>query len=287
MVENERKIITIEPCAGLGNRLGALASIYKIAQANHWKLNIVWKREEACYARFSKLFRLTDEDIKIAEVVEMPYRMQPFLTMLGNLKKVPYKSNAYFVASEETKALIQKENPNETVERYPEFIALLRGYDRIYIKSHFLLCTVDSKDYQFIKPSIAVEKRGMPLWTQIDDNTIGVHIRRTDHTAAIIKSPLSFFYSQMERELEENSDAKFYIASDDNEVLREMKKRYGNKCIIFDNREASRLKEKGIIDATVELFALSKCKKILGSYNSTFSTTAALLGNIKNEVVHS
>ena len=43
--------------------------------------------------------------------------------------------------------------------------------------------------------------------------------------------------------------------------------------------------KEGIEEAFVEMIALSKCRKILGSYNSTFSLLPSYIGNIPLETV--
>jgi hypothetical protein len=43
--------------------------------------------------------------------------------------------------------------------------------------------------------------------------------------------------------------------------------------------------QKGMNDAVLDFMALSRCKKILGSYASSFSELAALYGDLPLEVV--
>ena len=45
--------------------------------------------------------------------------------------------------------------------------------------------------------------KGEPLLSQLGAKTVGVHVRRTDHTEAIANSPLSLFADKMRQEMTE------------------------------------------------------------------------------------
>lgn len=54
---------------------------------------------------------------------------------------------------------------------------------RIYIKSYTNLCEITPDSFRFLTPSAAVEARGREVFARITkERTVGVHIRRTDHT---------------------------------------------------------------------------------------------------------
>jgi hypothetical protein len=62
-------------------------------------------------------------------------------------------------------------------------------------------------------------------------------------------------------------------------------KKFGHDRIIFHKKVFGRSVTKGVKDAVVDLFCLSRTSKILGSYFSSFSQIAGRLGNIPVEIL--
>jgi hypothetical protein len=111
-------------------------------------------------------------------------------------------------------------------------------------------------------------------------NTVGVHIRRTDHLISIKKSQTSKFITIMEDILNKNIQTTFFLATDDDDVKQELIKKF-NKKIITNNIESyNRNESNSIQNALIDLYCLSKTKKIYGSYHSTFSQMSAIIGEI-------
>lgn len=96
-------------------------------------------------------------------------------------------------------------------------------------------------------------------------------MRRTDHTDAIANSPLALFAGRMKKNWK-RIKKQVFVATDDKEVRRELKELLPDAKLIFPQSDViDRDSKEGIEEAFVEMIALSKCRKILGSYNSTFS----------------
>ncbi len=281
------KRLYIEPCAGLGNRMLALASAYRISYENQSKLTIIWKKEGPCYVSFSRLFQPLPSANRVIEIVEMPLKQQPVQTVWGNLLKYYCRQGTYFISSERVDSLCQQSSSKGGLQLFPQLAHEMKGHKAVYIKATRELCELKTEDFRFLKPSKDVEERGYHIWSQINPNTIGVHIRRTDHSASIEKSKTEDFIRVMDEIIRSDPNVRFYIASDDDGVLQQMIHYYGRRCICYQSRTADRQSETGMIDAAVELYALSKCNKILGSYSSTFSKMAALIGGIENQVITS
>ena len=129
-------------------------------------------------------------------------------------------------------------------------------------------------------------QKGEPLFSQLGAQTVGVHVRRTDHTEAIANSPLSLFADKMRQEMSEVPGTDFFVATDDEGVKRELREALPEAKLIFhDSGIIDRNSKEGICDAYIEMLALSRCRKILGSYNSTFSLLPSYIGDIPLEVV--
>ncbi|MBN2109295.1 MAG: hypothetical protein JW832_17840, partial [Deltaproteobacteria bacterium] len=122
------------------------------------------------------------------------------------------------------------------------------------------------------------------LQTQIDtyanlfNNTIGVHIRRTDNRKAVEYSPTEFFLSIMERLTHDDTRAGFFLATDDPQEEKRFLDAFPGRVIIHKKRSFLRNEPAAIQDALIDLYTLSKCKKIIGSYWSSFTDVARALG---------
>ena len=84
----------------------------------------------------------------------------------------------------------------------------------------------------------------------------------------------------MQMMIQSDKDTCFYLASDSPEEKSKMKATFGER-ILTSVTDLSRNSVQGIQDALVELYALSKTKMILGSVKSSYSETAAQIGQIE------
>lgn len=271
----------LEPCAGLGNRLMAMASFFRLCnEADACNRAVVlWKREMACFAKFSDLFVDVRELARIEEITQMPMKhlTTAIDTMIGNSVKKGYLRNISYIEDCDTMLLAKK---------YPEAVKeLIVSEQGCYFKATGYMIECGSSDFSWVKPSNRVIQRGKKLWARIDENTVGVHIRRTDHEMAISESPTDRFCDEMEKEIETNSATKFYVATDDIKELNYLREKYQNRIIGLADPDYLRYRTSGQVDAVVDMYGLSRCKKIIGSSGSTFSGVASLIGNIPLEII--
>lgn len=77
---------------------------------------------------------------------------------------------------------------------------------------------------------------GKPL-SEFSDTMIGMHIRRTDNLASIRQSPIELFYQKLDEEIKEDDKVAIYLATDSEEVKREMKERYGDRIFCSGKRQ--------------------------------------------------
>jgi len=107
---------------------------------------------------------------------------------------------------------------------------------------------------------------------------VGVHIRRTDSVQSISNSPMSAFERLIDAEISSNSDQRFFVATDDPDSFRHLQERYGDAVSEYPKRSYARNDPKGVVDAAVDFWALTQCRKIFGSFYSSFTMTAAEAG---------
>ena len=91
------------------------------------------------------------------------------------------------------------------------------------------------------------------------------------------------FTDRMDEEIKMVPGTIFYLATDDMATRKELSDKYGNIIIYNPINQVSRDSEEGMFDAAVDLFALSMCQKIYGSYYSSFCEVASDIG--KKELV--
>lgn len=271
-------MIIIEPCAGLGNRLLGLGSAYAVAKKLDRKLVVMWKREVGCNIRFQELFDLPFE---VVEISENGLKKEPVAQILGDRAKKKWRNSAdRFLECDEVEKIKEREG-------YEGLFRLIEQTPVIYLKAFGPICEVTAESYSFVKPSKNIEEKGVYLFRELTGQCVGVHVRRTDHTEAIANSPLALFAERMKKELETAADTSFFVATDDKEVRRELKELLPDAKLIFPQSDViDRDSKEGIEEAFIEMLALSKCRKILGSYNSTFSLLPSYIGNIPLETVH-
>lgn len=114
---------------------------------------------------------------------------------------------------------------------------------------------------------------------ELGENSIGLHIRRTDNKESIRCSTDALFFNVIDQTLRNDPSVKFYLATDSQETKRIFQEKYPQN-IVVNPAKAARDTKDGIITAMVEMILLSRTKKIFGSYYSSYSEAAALLGNV-------
>ena len=88
----------------------------------------------------------------------------------------------------------------------------------------------------------------------------------------------------MKKEIEQNGDTTFYLASDSEEDKRSIVNRFGNR-VFTSVHKADRNSLEGMQEALIELYLLSRNRHVLGSVHSSFSETAAQIGKISYELL--
>ena len=109
-----------------------------------------------------------------------------------------------------------------------------------------------------------------------------MHIRRTDHKQAMVHSPVELFYDRIASDVARDPTIQFLLCTDDPNVKATLKARYPNNIRTRENVLA-RYDKGGVADGIVDLWLLSKTKKIYGTFPSSFSLVASKIGGIELE----
>lgn len=250
-----KPIVICLPQAGLCNRMRTIVSAVKFAETIGGDLTVIWLVNEELNIRFDRLF------------TNFPHRVINIETRLFKrivpsiLVRLPFQ-----------KIIITPQDA-EYAAAIPE-------------KKRFLIYTArrlySQVDFTIFRESGFISDQLNP---SINHNTIGVHIRRTDNSDSIKFSPTSLFVERMNSILKETPNTRFYLATDDEKEEEYLKQQFGSRILSHEKRSFSRNSIEGMEDAMIDLTNLSRCGRILGSYWSSFSETAAEWGNCQFEQI--
>lgn len=259
----ENPPLELMPCAGLANRMRAIASGLCAAEDfGCGGLKLVWKFDRAIFtAPFHMMFDMRALPKGIVKVEETYFE--------------PDSSwgTAYDCTSEEKWSMYVARQGTRRPYK-------IKSWARFYVPSEERWAA--QLRSLPIHPSILAQVAD--LFPSPTRRVVGVHIRRTDHKKAIQGSPSTAFWAAMEAEVIADPETDFYVASDDEHERQETLRRFPGRVRLGPNQLLGRNDPYGCRDAMVDLVALSKCAKIIGSEGSSFSEIASALGNTSLQV---
>lgn len=258
------KSVTLVPYGGIGNRISAVESAIRLSSRIGASLRVIWLRDWGMKALFHDLFsdidgvRISGPSLWNMVAEDWPRKRNLFIP-------APFQGIRYDRCFYGDSRYISEDD--------------IKGARRVYIASCYGFFRGE-EDYSVFKPSSLVGKRVSELMSGCSDRMVGVHVRRTDNAASIANSPTELFISRMESE---PVDTMFYLASDSPEVKLELSARFPGR-VICDPLTLSRGSVEAEIEAAAELFVLSRCDRIIGSFQSSFGLRAAAIGHKPFEI---
>lgn len=266
-------MIVLEPCAGLANRILAIATGYHLAVETGQSMEVLWDVDGAVGIAIEELFTLP-EDIKIRKMTKFPYRQKPLLRLKSDIVRMYLRRKAeLFWECGDTVSVLRMMNQDYLIEQ-------IRDNRLSYIKSFCELTMITDKSiFSIFQPAEEILQKGEKVFQKINRQTIGMHIRRTDHVEAISKSPLELFYQKIEEIIRNNEAEQIFLATDDLNVEQKICGMFNGRVFCYHGKKFGRDSKNGMQDGLIDMLALSKCREIYGSYGSTFSKIASYLGN--------
>lgn len=249
-------MITLETTAGLANRMRAVASAVTLAEEFHTDVRVIWPMNLALNCRFDQLIEPIDH-------VEVRSSYSPLWKIRKKIARFQYENVFFSVTQKDNQKLLD---------------CLSQGKD-VFIQT--ISQFYDDGQYQAFHPTASIAARADQLTPSEGNNLVGIHIRRTDNAKSIAMSPTELFIQEIRQELQRDPETRFYLATDSREDEKEILNTFGSRIIVNRERDLRRYSNKGIQDALVDLICLSRCSSILGSYWSSFSETAAIMGKKK------
>ena len=269
--------LTLVPHGGLGNRMRAIDSALRLSHTLQKQLNVIWlENTPQLRCPFDKLFQPLSQvyltSPPVASLYLEPQAIQSLTPLKQNLLALVAKAFQTvnfekIMGNDEVIELIQTDQ-----------LATLANYQSLMILTDRSFYSENT--YDLFKPIPTLEKAIQTRTAAFRKNTIGLHIRRGDHGKSIKHSPLPLFLDAIAQEIAQSSDTNFYLASDSVSIKHQLLEQFGDR-IITQLTPTSRNSEQGMQDAVIDLYALSRTRKIYGSYWSSYSRVAANISNIE------
>ena len=262
------------PLYGLGNRMRVIDSAYRFCDTHHKKFRIYWKRDHVVNCPFNELFFPLDHlrESSSYKYIVFLHKLERHFGLVRSLMKALEWCHILKIFKEEQ----YQELRDFTNKGGAKFLFVIVESYSVFFKTEeddFL------RDLFILNDSMS--KRLSNEIKSFKNNVIGVHIRRTDNKDSIERSPLELFIARMQEEIVKDPEVQFYVASDDPLVKEQLLHMFGAQRIIIPTGVIGRDSEEGIRQAVIEMYALSKTNRILGSYYSSFSEIASYIGGIK------
>lgn len=265
--------ITLLTLGGLANRMRAIASAVALAHDTRRPLRVIWPVNNELRARFDDLFHPFHAGVDLHNVSEARALWLYRPARKRNLYLSPLLRTGRFTA-------VYSDDDSLRTENAPEILAAIksaRGSVLLRAGTFFYPCGNDAYRHLF-RPVEAVRTEADKVLALLGDDATGFHIRRTDNTVSITESPIEAFITEAENEFALHPGRKIYLATDDNEVKHLFHARFPGKTVTTP-ATADRRSLSGMRHALTEMLVLAGCARIIGSFYSSYSEAAAILGD--------
>jgi hypothetical protein len=319
----KKNMIYLMPSSGLCNRMRSIESTLNLCEKYNKDLTILWIKNQYLNCDFQSLFLPIQNSKVTIKIQEFENNfIKHYLNKIQKIKNQKFSILKYFIyhfknyrhkinLDFKTTLLLWKIEPNHLI--------LNKELRLVYNKTQLITSNIEKLDNVFIENTNVLFKRLFTssnnvfiescyrisplnninifkpennlnkiirLVTQNFNNTIGIHIRRSDHKESTKRSKTSYFTDKMDEYISQNNNVNFFLATDDIETKDSLIKKYRSRIITNDIKTFDRDQQDAIQFALVDLYCLSKTKKIIGSYHSTFSQMAAVIGEIECIIVY-
>ncbi len=258
-------MIFIEPIGGLCNRMRAINSAYHLALDLGQELTVIWTAKAELNCPFGKLF-IIPSSVNVIENKGKTAR---------RYKLQRYFSNLYL--NEEAVGRLNEDNHGISKD-------LFRQKKRIYIHTGYQFYRTENYSKLFI-PTKEICKRIDEQKRNWKGRVVGVHVRRTDNKQAIQGSSTDGFIAQMKKEIYGEPNTNFFLATDSDIESEALRKRFGSRIYMQENKKCERDSEEGMKAALVDLLCLAGTEKLIGSYWSSFSDLSSEYYGIEKVIV--
>ncbi len=285
----EKQIIGIRK-DGLGGRLISFILALNLSKKLSCKYGYIWLENKACESTFSDLFSLScDSEITIYQRFdELKSVAKNSIGYLGVRRNFICES----IDSLRTSMILDNKDQNSATEEIKERdkLTIIETCEVVVVKPSFeteFTATAEELNPGYFNKVVKPQDEIMQMKDNFlncvgRDNLVGVHVRRGDIISKKLQKKfvsLEAHIKQMNIFLQDNPQNRFFVSTDSNEVICELKKVFPNKIVHFLNNDYTRTAA-GIRAALIDLLILSECSIIQGG-KSQFCLAASILGGKK------
>lgn len=259
-------MIVLEPVSGLANRMWAIDSAVGLSKRLNTRLHVLWYVKPELNCIFTKLFAKPQS----FTLWQIPFKKNYKLRKLSDLLySLIFGRSLYHL---EIAAL----------NRMKFDYLSLKHHSNIFIRTcHGLHGCTDGFSCFTPLPELQHVIDSYPL-----KDVVGVHVRRTDQVMSTKHSPTSAFITLMQNELEARPKTRFFLATDDRREESMIREAFPDIVLTHTKKSLDRNEPHAIRDALIDMYCLSRCRKIIGSYSSTFCQAAAQIGGIELQLAY-
>jgi len=266
---------------GISNRLKIMVSLMRLAKKTKSNFYFYWPKNKLCNLEFQDLFEKMNGEITKEEAKKV----------LESKNKKYYGDNLNLF-----------DFPNKEKVIFSGWRFIFQTKDIIPLSKDVLFKGQKNLDYEFFNTPLELReelscllrnfKPLPPLMKKIKEfsekenisQAIGIHMRRGDFKEAQEISSDKRFLKKIQEILEKDPKVRFFLCTDSKESEKLLKKDFGEKIITYPKKEFDRLKKEFLQEGLIELFLLSKTKRIIGSYLSSYTEMAWWLGGCKAKI---
>ena len=301
LITSKRRIYLL-PVLGLCNRMRSIDSAIALAEEFNFELVVFWVNNRDCKAAFHELFQHSSH-FKVIEIDATNSVLKKDLFLFARIENmlisisiriklflINSKKYDYILSFEKQMMLSRKiKAANPKIQ--------LWDFDTLFMKKLSISTEISSLDsrvfitscHRFFsnkhnfKAFIPVDKLHEEIFKQSKkfNETIGLHIRRTDMVKMKNEESINAFIKIVEQEISMNKAVTFFLSTDCPNAKNIFITKFPNRIYYVQHDSLNRDQNKGMKAAIIDLYCLSKTKKIYGTYFSTFSLTASEIGNIE------
>lgn len=251
--------IYLIPQHGLCNRLSWICGFYSYNRAmSHRCLNkecmcyIKWSPAPACNGHFLEIFKLLPHSKFVKDDNEVPSGIKRY-TGQHSIPNVYSKILKVDIITPEVECGI---------------FGLLRFNDEVRKISHEFINKYFNKN-----------------------NTIGLHVRRTDHIG-LAKGHGNYtndkyFFKVIENEIKKDPEVVFFLSTDNRNTQEMYLNKYPKNVVVYKKIEKLKnsFRHTSLFDTGIDMSLLTYCKRVEGSFHSSFSRIAVMLNlNRRREI---
>lgn len=251
----------------------AIASVWLLARRVDQPMHVHWQRTEDMNCRFRELFDTQGLPFEVSESDATGWR--------GVLVKLATYS-AEFIMQRIGHPVL---NPaaSAALAGQEQALRFWAAVGNPRIRTCYKMISSE-RLFSFFRPTAALTAIIDGYRSRLN-KAVGVHIRRGDNVKSSRFSPTNRFIELMHAELAADPTTQFFVATDSPETFYTLQREFGD--IVFEHAKQSvdRSDRSAIRDAVVDLYCLASCRKLLGSYWSSFSDTAWEIRGIDHVIV--